>query len=149
MVGLSRLMTEKKKIPLEVSGTQVIGSLAVLEEGGKGLRFDVQNSAGELLPAFVVKFDYRYFAYLNKCGHIAVQLDYMPGEFFSDDGQSLICSTHGAEYAPDTGACLGGPCFGVGLEALQISELDGNLILQRSDLVVITKTVNTDRAVDK
>ena len=86
---------------------KLIGPTHGLEEGGKGFRFDVRNTAGETIPAFVVHFDYQYFAYLNKCGHIAVQLDYMPGEFFSDDGQSLICSTHGAEYAPDTGACLG------------------------------------------
>jgi nitrite reductase/ring-hydroxylating ferredoxin subunit len=86
-----------------------------------------------------VHFDYQYFAYLNKCGHIAIQLDYMPGEFFSDDGQSLICSTHGAEYAPDTGACLGGPCYGVGLEALNIIEDQGQLYLQNDEYQIVSK----------
>lgn len=112
--------------------TKVIGSTSELEEGGKGLRFDVVNKEGETIPAFVVHFDYQYFAYLNRCGHIAVQLDYMPGEFFSDDGQTLVCATHGAEYAPDTGACLGGPCYGVGLEPLEIS-VDGETIVLLSD----------------
>lgn len=116
---------------------QLIGSIEGLEEGGKGLRFDVKNDAGEIMPAFVIHYDYQYFAYLNKCGHIAVQLDYMPGEFFSDDGQSLICATHGAEYAPDTGACQGGPCYGVGLEPLPISQFDGDLFLEDSDLVIV------------
>ena len=118
---------------------KLIGPTHGLEEGGKGFRFDVLNAAGETIPAFVVHFDYQYFAYLNKCGHIAVQLDYMPGEFFSDDGQSLICSTHGAEYAPDTGACLGGPCFGVGLEALKISENQGQLYLQNNEYQIVSK----------
>jgi len=118
---------------------KLIGSVEGLEEGGKGLRFDVKNVAGEVMPAFVVNYDYQYFAYLNKCGHIAVQLDYMPGEFFSDDGQTLVCATHGAEYAPDTGACQGGPCYGVGLESLAISELDGQLFLEGDDLDVLEK----------
>lgn len=120
---------------------QLIGSITGLEEGGKGLRFDVKNLAGEVMPAFVIRFDYQYFAYLNKCGHIAVQLDYMPGEFFSDDGQSLICATHGAEYAPDTGACQGGPCYGVGLEPLIISQADDQLFLENDDLNVIEKKI--------
>ena len=53
----------------------------------------------------------------------------MAGEFFADDGQTLICSTHGAEYAPDTGACLAGPCYRVGLEPLATKECDGKLYL--------------------
>lgn len=107
--------------------SNVIGSTSGLEEGGKGLRFDVIDAKGDTIPAFVVHFDYQYFAYLNRCGHIAVQLDYMPGEFFGDDGQTLVCATHGAEYAPDTGACLGGPCYGVGLEPL-IIRVEGDVI---------------------
>lgn len=112
-----------------------------LEEGGKGLRFEVRDSKGEVIPAFVIRFDYQFFAYLNRCGHIAVELDYMPGEFFADDGRTLMCSTHGAEYAPDTGACLGGPCYGVGLESLQIAEREGQLYLDQENYEVVTKDV--------
>jgi len=119
--------------------SKCIGPIDGLQEGGKGLRFDVRNDAGDVMPAFVVRYDYQYFAYLNKCGHIAVQLDYTPGEFFSDDGQTLVCATHGAEYAPDTGACQGGPCYGVGLEPLQISQSDGQLFLEHKDLEVVEK----------
>ncbi|MEM7359216.1 MAG: Rieske 2Fe-2S domain-containing protein [Pseudomonadota bacterium] len=143
--------------------SKLIGASDGLEEGGKGLRFDVKkvNHHGsrqqgdesqqgqmnvepgvhdEIIPAFVVRFDYQFFAYLNRCGHIAVQLDFMPGEFFSDDGQTLICATHGAEYAPDTGACLGGPCFGVGLEPIAIREQDGQLFLDSDDYQLVAKT---------
>ena len=120
-----------------MSENRRIGSTGEMKEGGRGLRFDVLNTKGETIPAFAVKYDYQYFAYMNKCGHIAVQLDYMPGEFFSDDGQTLICSTHGAEYAPDTGTCLGGPCYGIGLEPLLISEADGSLFLENDDLTVV------------
>ena len=115
----------------------LIGSIAGLEEGGKGLRFDVVNKNQETIPAFVIHFDGQYFAYLNRCGHIAVQLDYMPGDFFSDDGRTLMCATHGAEYAPDTGACLGGPCYGVGLEPLQLEQDDNQLFL-KSDIFSVS-----------
>jgi nitrite reductase/ring-hydroxylating ferredoxin subunit len=129
---------EESKKPMHDENVQLIGNTQSLVEGGKGLRFDVENTAGEKVPAFVVLFDGQFFAYLNQCGHIAMQLDYMPGEFFSDDGQTLICATHGAEYAPDTGACLGGPCYGVGLDAITISEVDGKLYLHSDTLQVIT-----------
>ncbi len=119
--------------------TKLIGSIDGLEQGGKGLRFDVKNASGEVMPAFVIRYNSQYFAYLNKCGHIAVQLDYMPGEFFSDDGESLICATHGAEYAPDTGACNGGPCYGVGLEPLKISQQGEQLFLDSDSFDVVNR----------
>ena len=126
----------------KLSPTNLIGAINGLEEGGKGLRFDVKKTgSNEVIPAFVVRFDYQIFAYLNRCGHIAIPLDYMPGEFFSDDKQTLVCATHGAEYAPDTGACLGGPCFGVGLEPLQVQEQDGQLYLNNSEFEVVTENV--------
>ncbi|NND83292.1 MAG: Rieske 2Fe-2S domain-containing protein [Gammaproteobacteria bacterium] len=124
-----------------MSEGQLIAASSGLEEGGKGLRFTVKDHTGEELPAFVIHYDYQYFAYLNRCGHIAVQLDYMPGEFFSDDGRTLICSTHGAEYAPDSGACLGGPCYGIGLEPLTVSHTEGRLYLHDDDYEVVEDNV--------
>ena len=64
----------------------------------------------------------------------------MPGEFFSDDGQTLICATHGAEYAPDTGACLGGPCFGIGLEPLTLKLENGHLMLATTEYDIAPET---------
>jgi len=122
-----------------MANLQLIGSSDGLEEGGKGLRFDVQQADSKVIPAFVVRFDYQWFAYINRCGHIAVQLDYMPGQFFSEDGQTLICSTHGAEYAPDTGACLGGPCYGIGLDPLSVVEKEGQLYLQDDKYSIVDK----------
>ena len=123
---------------------RLIGSIDSIEEGGKGLSFKVKNSkidSEEEIPAFAIRFDYQTFAYLNRCGHIAVPLDYMPGEFFSDDGQTLVCSTHGAEYAPDTGACLGGPCFGVGLEPLDVEIIENKLYLKNSEYELVKQEV--------
>jgi nitrite reductase/ring-hydroxylating ferredoxin subunit len=122
---------------------RIIGSTQSIEEGGIGLRFSVKSIRpkpgleDETIPAFIIKYDASFHAYLNRCGHIAVQLDFQAGEFFTDDGQTLMCATHGAEYAPDTGACLGGPCYGVGLEPIAISVVDEGIVLKDDRYVLV------------
>jgi len=92
-----------------------------LVDGGKGVRFPV-TAGGEDATAFVVRYAGVVHGYLNRCAHIPLELDWNHGEFFEPGGSYLMCSTHGALYAPDTGACAGGPCRGVGLRALEVQE---------------------------
>ena len=99
-----------------------------LVEGGSGLRFTV-TSGGREEPAFAVRFRGRVHAFLNRCGHVPVELDWQQGEFFDSSGLYLICATHGALYAPDSGRCLGGRCNGKGLEAVPVAEDDGWILL--------------------
>jgi nitrite reductase/ring-hydroxylating ferredoxin subunit len=105
---------------------EICDSEALLD-GGPGVRFDVRI-AGRIVPAFVVRHRGVPRAYLNRCAHVAMELDWQPGVFFDADGQLLQCSTHGALYDPDTGACAGGACAGRGgLRALRVSERDGRV----------------------
>ena len=99
-----------------------------LAEGGAGVRFPVDRPGGGE-PAFAVRFRGRAHAYLNRCGHLSVELDWQQGEFFDISGLYLICATHGALYAPDSGRCLGGRCNGKGLVALAVVEDDGQIFL--------------------
>jgi len=103
-----------------------------LEEGGLGVRFDVEH-AGNKIPAFAVRFDGLCRAYLNRCAHVPVELDFQEGEFFDDSGLYLVCSTHGALYAPESGACMGGPCNGRGLTPLKLVELEGQVYLKEEN----------------
>ena len=96
-----------------------------LVEGGSGLRFTV-TSGGREEPAFAVRFRGRVHAYLNRCMHVAMEMDMVPNRFFDHTGQWLSCATHGATYRPDTGACAGGPCRG-GLIAIALTEQDGRV----------------------
>jgi nitrite reductase/ring-hydroxylating ferredoxin subunit len=99
-----------------------------LPEAGLGLRFTVdRNGAAE--PAFAVRFRGQVRAYLNRCGHVPVELDWQQGEFFDHSGLYLICATHGALYDPDSGRCLGGRCNGKGLVALPVAEDGGQIFL--------------------
>ena len=91
-----------------------------LVEGGDAVPFDVIY-AGQTCRAFAVRWQGRPHAYLNRCAHVAMEMDWQPNRFFDDTGQWLLCSTHGAAYRPDTGACAGGPCRG-GLVKIALSE---------------------------
>lgn len=96
-----------------------------LAERGAGFRFEVL-AAGEVLGAFAVRYRGRAVAYLNRCAHVAMELDWMAGQFFDPEGETLLCATHGAAYDPASGLCLGGPCAGRGgLRPLQVVEQDG------------------------
>jgi nitrite reductase/ring-hydroxylating ferredoxin subunit len=96
-----------------------------LLDGGRGVRFEVAFRA-ERCPAFAVRAAGRAVAYLNRCAHVAMELDWQPGDFFEPDGEFLICATHGALYDPATGACRGGACAGHGgLRPLTVVERNG------------------------
>lgn len=97
---------------------------SVLEECGKGIRFTLTTGEAEI-PAFAIRFNNKAYAYLNRCAHMAVELDWQHGEFFDTDKNYLVCATHGALYYPDTGACAYGRCAGRGLIALDVEEKDG------------------------
>lgn len=103
-----------------------------LENSGRGFRFTVSRYGREI-PAFVIRFDGRIYGYLNECGHVPAELDWMPGEFFDDSKLYLICSIHGALYAPESGRCLGGRCQGKGLKPLKMQEIDRQIYLVQED----------------
>jgi len=96
-----------------------------LLDGARAVGFDV-SFGGQTCRAFVVRWQGRPYAYLNRCTHVAMEMDYQPDRFFDDTGQWLLCATHGAAYRPDTGACAGGPCRG-GLIAIAVSEKAGRV----------------------
>jgi nitrite reductase/ring-hydroxylating ferredoxin subunit len=107
---------------------RLICESALLCEGGKGVRFNVEHH-GQIQPAFVVRYDGGVYGYVNRCAHVPVELDWAEGEFFDLTGLYLICSTHGATYLPETGRCVAGPCSGRSLVRLPVAESDGKVYL--------------------
>ena len=105
---------------------------AALEDSGKAVRFEVEYF-GENAPAFVVRLAGNVHGYLNRCGHLPMQLDWREGEVFDSEGRDLICSTHGATYAADSGKCLGGPCGKTPLVSLRMEERDGKVYYKGID----------------
>jgi nitrite reductase/ring-hydroxylating ferredoxin subunit len=105
-----------------------------LEEGGSGVRFPV-TAGGEDGTGFAVRYDGRVHAYLNRCAHVPIELDWNEGQFFDSSGLYLMCSTHGAIYDPETGRCAGGPCRGGRLRVISASEHDGKVFWMPDDYV--------------
>lgn len=100
-------------------------------EGGKGVRFPV-TAGGEDSTGFVIRYGNTVYAYLNRCAHVPIELDWNEGEFFESSGLYLMCSTHGAIYTPENGRCAGGPCRGGRLRPIVVFEHD-NQIYWRPD----------------
>lgn len=108
---------------------RLICAAADLPERGRGLRFEVAGPRGPE-AAFAVRFQGRVHAYLNRCAHVPVQLDWNEGEFFDFSGLYLVCATHGATYLPESGRCVAGPCKGARLVPLEVSERNGAVYLR-------------------
>ena len=106
---------------------------AVLE-GGKGVRFAV-NAGGADGTGFVVRYNGAAYAYLNRCAHVPIELDWAEGEFFESSGLYLMCATHGAIYVPESGLCAGGPCKGGRLRPIGVVERDQQIFWQPDDYV--------------
>jgi nitrite reductase/ring-hydroxylating ferredoxin subunit len=87
---------------------------------------------GRSAQGFVVNHEGRFHAYVNRCPHVGTPLDLWENEFLTEDGRTIVCATHGALFAPDTGLCIGGPCAGDRLTPLPV-RLDGNTVVVRHD----------------
>ena len=103
-------------------------------EGGKGVRFAV-SAGGADGTGFVVRYNGAAYAYLNRCAHVPIELDWAEGEFFESSGLYLMCATHGAIYVPDSGLCAGGPCRGGRLRPIGLVERDQQIFWRPDDYV--------------
>ena len=103
---------------------RVVSASAALVEKGNAHGFDVLHFR-QPARAFALRFDGRVVAYLNRCVHVAAEMDWQPGEFLDSDRRFIMCSIHGATYEPADGRCVGGPCGKGRLTALAVAESDG------------------------
>jgi nitrite reductase/ring-hydroxylating ferredoxin subunit len=94
-----------------------------LVDGGNGVRRAARYLDADAV-VFFVRYDGRVYGYLNRCAHVPMELDWVEGQFFESSGLYLMCATHGAIYAPDTGRCVGGPCRGARLRPIEVEERD-------------------------
>jgi nitrite reductase/ring-hydroxylating ferredoxin subunit len=114
-----------------VEAPQRVCASTELAEKDRGVVFDVVHFR-EPARAFALRFDGAVVAYLNRCVHVPTELDWQPGEFLDSGREFILCSIHGAAYAPQTGRCLGGPCGGGRLLRIDAFERDGAVWWQPS-----------------
>jgi nitrite reductase/ring-hydroxylating ferredoxin subunit len=99
---------------------------AALEEAGTAHVWDLLEH-GQPARGFALRFDGVVRGYLNRCLHVPVEMDWNPGEFLGADRRTIVCSIHGAEYEPETGQCVGGPCGRGRLAPLDLREEGGQV----------------------
>ncbi len=107
---------------------RVVCASEEVQERGKSVKFPIPEF-GERKNGFVVRYNGRIYGYVNQCAHVPVELDWNEGDFFDITNQFLICATHGAQYNPETGYCVLGPCKGKRLMPLKMKEHDGKIYL--------------------
>lgn len=107
----------------------VIKTLCRLDEipDGGATAAQVESSSGGF-SLILLRQGQRVFAYHNECPHAGRRLDWAPGKFLVDSGQ-LICAAHGASFFIESGKCYSGPCQGIGLVALKVEVIDGEVRL--------------------
>lgn len=72
--------------------------------------------------------------YRNSCPHLDVRLEYRKDRFMSADGQRIICYAHGAQFLPESGLCVYGPCLDERLSALEFQIDEGLLVFSTRQL---------------
>jgi len=84
---------------------------------------------GQRVEGFVINYRGSFYAYVNRCCHIPMPMDWFENQFLSEDGRFIICATHGATYDPATGECVAGPCPGEYLERLLLRVVEGTIFI--------------------
>ena len=87
----------------------------------------VFEADGQEVEAFLLNVGGRHHAYVNRCRHVPMSLDWVENQFFTEDGLYVQCATHGAYYVPDTGECIAGPPCGKSLTRVPLRIEDGEI----------------------
>ena len=82
---------------------------------------------GNTVEAMLVNYEGDLYAYVNRCRHLSLSLDWVDNHFFTEDKRYLICANHGATYEPTTGECVWGPCFGAFLQGVPLQIAQGKV----------------------
>ena len=111
-----------------------VGKLGELAPG-TSKKFTLSNGKYSV-EGMLINYRGSLYAYLNRCPHIGISLDWVDNQFFTLDGRYLMCANHGATFEPATGECIWGPCVGAALQNLPV-QIDAEKIfvehLRRDD----------------
>jgi len=106
------------------TGTLLTQLADLPRHGGKDLLFEEE---GHRLNIFIQQHGDTVHVYENRCPHAGTPLNMVGEKFLSLDGRSLLCRTHGALFAIDTGKCTRGPCKGQYLRPVAFEIKDGGV----------------------
>jgi len=83
---------------------------------------------------FLVNHGGRLYAYVNRCCHVPMTMDWVENQFMTEDRQYIQCATHGACYLPESGECVSGPPLGKFLIPVRL-QIEGDVVFADPVLV--------------
>jgi nitrite reductase/ring-hydroxylating ferredoxin subunit len=126
--ALTRSRTRRKDAPTRTRYKIArVDSLAP----GESLKF-LMPIRGADEECFLINFGGEFHAYVNRCRHVPMAMDWVDNQFFAEDGRYLMCQTHNAYYEPASGECIAGPPTGCGKYLYRVlTEIDDGVIYAR------------------
>jgi nitrite reductase/ring-hydroxylating ferredoxin subunit len=82
--------------------------LAAALAAGESMKFMLPVRGADE-ECFVINFHGDYHAYVNRCRHVPMAMDWVDNQFFAEQGRYLMCQTHNAYFEPASGECIAGP----------------------------------------
>lgn len=79
---------------------------------------------------FILHWGDKFYAYVNRCPHTGINLEYQENQFLSWDKAHIQCSVHGATFNIRDGRCVWGPCRGQFLKALPVQIIDDQIFIE-------------------
>ena len=118
-------MTADERLFVTPAGVR-LGPLEVIADG-MARNFVLQMRAGRF-HGFVVRRGDRAYGYVDRCPHMGLPLAQRLDDYLTPAAALIACSWHGALFAVETGACVGGPCAGQRLTPWPVAVIDGMLV---------------------
>lgn len=109
----------------------IVGALHELDN--PGCREFVIGDGDWPFRGFVVRNGDEVFAYQNHCVHVGHPLNWSPNNFLNKDRTAIVCASHGATYAIDSGHCFAGPGAGKFLRKVAVVVRDGVIVVTGPD----------------
>lgn len=103
-----------------------LGPLELIADGGA--RNYVLRIGDNRFHGFVVRKGEAVFGYADRCPHAGLPLAQQLDQYLTPDGGLIACSWHGAVFAVETGACVGGPCVGARLTPWPVEVREGRVV---------------------
>ena len=101
-----------------------LGPLDLIADGA-ARGFVLEMRAGRF-HGFVVRRGQDVRGYVDRCPHMGLPLAQVLDDYVQ--GESIVCSWHGAVFAVEDGRCLGGPCAGGRLSPWPVALEDGTIV---------------------
>ena len=83
--------------------TNVLCLLDAVPDGGARV---IEREPGII----VVRREQQVWAYINRCPHFSIPLDFEPGTICTYDAEVMMCAHHSALFRFSDGVCIDGPC---------------------------------------